>query len=438
MIRAADWHDPGVESCTGWWSRCAQVARSLQCKATVLVVALTLSVTAVVSGYFLRVSAKLARAEHAERIKHLSAVLAEASASAIANGEHDRLEILAREFTNNGPMEYITFADREGHELTSAERRAGVLARHLRDQGDQPRIPGTPVAHVGPDGGSPCLDIVYPINLRRLGGSSTSESGALLLGYVHTGMLADGWHQSMSSTLDLVVGVGILAIVVAVPSGFLLIRRIVSPLEVVAGAMLRFSKGELDVRSPLSRRDEIGDLALAFNRMADQHQQTHERIVRLNADLEKRVAERTRQLRELAAREPLTGLYNRRYFGEVLERSFAEATRYDNDLSCLMLDLDDFKMVNDMHGHQVGDELLVFMAGVITSQLRAADVAARFGGDEFILLLPQTAIDRAYVLGERIVEKFAREAPQSFPELRVGVSVGVAGLRSDGVNDTES
>jgi diguanylate cyclase (GGDEF)-like protein len=202
--------------------------------------------------------------------------------------------------------------------------------------------------------------------------------------------------------------------------------------------MLRFSKGELDVRGPKGRRDEIGRLAMAFNRMADQHQQSHDRIVRLNAELEQRVAHRTRQLRELAAREPLTGLYNRRHFGEVLERSFAEALRYDNDLSCIMLDLDDFKNVNDAFGHQVGDELLVFMATTIMSQLRAADIPARVGGDEFVVLLPQTGVDRAYVLGERIVEKFTHEGTECFPQLRVGVSVGVAGLRTEGVVDTES
>ena len=89
-------------------------------------------------------------------------------------------------------------------------------------------------------------------------------------------------------------------------------------------------------------------------------------------------------------------------------------------------------------GHQVGDELLVFTSNVITGQLRASDIAARFGGDEFIVLLPQTAVDRAYVLGERIVEKFAGEVAERFPQLRVGISVGVAGLQSEGVGGTES
>ena len=134
----------------------------------------------------------------------------------------------------------------------------------------------------------------------------------------------------------------------------------------------------------------------------------------------------------------MTGLFNRRRFNEVLERSFAEAHRYDNELSCIMMDLDDFKNVNDRFGHQVGDELLVFTAGIITSQLRSTDFPARFGGDEFIVLLPQTDLERAQVLGQRIIERFAKKAAERFPHLRVGMSMGISSLRSLDRRDIES
>jgi diguanylate cyclase (GGDEF)-like protein len=162
--------------------------------------------------------------------------------------------------------------------------------------------------------------------------------------------------------------------------------------------------------------------------MAAQLEQKHRQILALNADLEERVRMRTRQLRELAAREPLTGLYNRRHFNEVLTRRFSEAERYDADLSCLMLDLDDFKSVNDRFGHQTGDELLTLLATVIASQLRAADLAARFGGDEFVVLLPQTSADRAHVLGARIAEKFALDLVEQYPQVQVTLSIGIASM----------
>jgi diguanylate cyclase (GGDEF)-like protein len=219
--------------------------------------------------------------------------------------------------------------------------------------------------------------------------------------------------------------------------GFLVIRRIVAPLDGLAHAMVQFSHGRLDVRSPVIRRDEVGRLATAFNQMADQHQQTHQRMRRLNAELEERVAHRTQQLRELASREPLTGLYNRRYFNDTIERRFAEAMRYGDDLSCLMIDLDEFKKANDTFGHQVGDELLILTARTLLGQLRSADVAARFGGDEFVILLPQTDCDRAKALAERIIERFTADLSDRFPDVRVSMSIGIASLHQTHATEAE-
>ena len=97
---------------------------------------------------------------------------------------------------------------------------------------------------------------------------------------------------------------------------------------------------------------------------------------------------RLRRVEEVAATDPLTSLYNRRHFGKVFEQLFAEAQRYSSDLTCVMIDLDGYKQLNDTFGHQTGDQLLVVAARAINSNLRKMDVAARYGGDEFVLLLP--------------------------------------------------
>ena len=187
-----------------------------------------------------------------------------------------------------------------------------------------------------------------------------------------------------------------------------------------------FSAGQLQVRATPRRADEIGQIQAAFNRMADQHERNHNRVLRLNSELEERVARRTHQLRELAARDPLTGLYNRRHFNEMLEQQLAEAQRYGTDLSCLMIDLDNFKAVNDSQGHQRGDHLLIVAAQTIRDQLRGSDVAARFGGDEFVVLLPQTDGDRARVLGERVMAQFATESSRDNVGALATLSVGIA------------
>lgn len=412
---------------------------SLQFKATVLVVVLTLSVTAAVSGYLLQSSGQLAREQHDEQMVSAAALLAKAASAILAGGDSAELKALAVESANGLPLLYVIFSDAEGKQLAVAEHRSvQVLQRLQRNESERVPVPGTPVFHAPSEEAPVFLDVTYPINIRGDGDDESGGRPSKLVGYVRTGMVANNWQRSMASKLDLVIGVGILATVVAIPLGFLLVRKIVAPLDGLAGAMLRFSQGKLDVRSPVRRRDEIGRLAATFNLMADQHQHTHERIVRLNAELEERVAYRTHQLRELASREPLTGLYNRRHFNEMLERQFSEAVRYNTDLSCLMIDLDEFKAANDAFGHQLGDELLVLTAGTIVGQLRTADLAARYGGDEFIILLPQTDAERAHILAERMVERFSRDVAERFPNVRVSMSVGIASLQLLEPKDAES
>src|SRR5213079_1880396 len=109
-----------------------------------------------------------------------------------------------------------------------------------------------------------------------------------------------------------------------------------------------------------------------------------------------------RRLEEVAATDPLTGLYNRRHFSQLIEQLFAESQRYENDLSCVMIDLDGYKQLNDTYGHQVGDQLLVMAGKVISANMRRMDVAARYGGDEFVLLLPQAASEEASHAAGRI------------------------------------
>ncbi len=424
---------------TGPWRRIVDSVLSLQCKATVLLVVVTLTVTAGVSGYLLRYSAILAREQHHEQLAQAAAMLARAAAVTLSNGDREGLATLVHDAANGRPLQYAIVTDKLGRELASAkDRRSQVTRQFEPGRGTPTNVPGVPSLSGGTDEARVFLDITYPIT-RRSSAKETGWHGSTeLLGYVRTGVIGNPWERSMSSRLDLVIGIGLIATVVAVPLGFLVVRRIVAPLENLADTISRCAQGRLGVRSTIHRRDEIGRLAEAFNRMADQQQQSHERIVRLNAELEERVTFRTQQLRELASRDPLTGLYNRRYFNEVLERRFSEAVRYEGHLSCIMLDLDDFKAANDQFGHQVGDALLVLTSATILSQLRNADVAARYGGDEFIVLLPQTDAEAAQVLTERIVEKFRRDASERFPNVKVSMSGGVANLHGLGNKDAES
>jgi two-component system cell cycle response regulator len=148
--------------------------------------------------------------------------------------------------------------------------------------------------------------------------------------------------------------------------------------------------------------------------------------VQLKASLLEQSLQRVEQM---AATDPLTGLYNRRHFSRVLEQLFAEAQRHDKELSCVMIDLDGYKQLNDSFGHQVGDQILVTAGKVIGTNLRKMDVAARYGGDEFVLLLPQAGPAESQTVAGRIREEFRSASSQLLKRpLGVTMSIGIASL----------
>jgi len=112
--------------------------------------------------------------------------------------------------------------------------------------------------------------------------------------------------------------------------------------------------------------------------------------------------EKNRELQELAYYDPLTGLPNRRFFFEHASLIFEEVKRYEKPLSLLVMDIDHFKKINDTYGHDVGDVVLKTFAGVLRGIVRQSDICARFGGEEFVVLLPNTNLEGAKVLAERI------------------------------------
>lgn len=133
-----------------------------------------------------------------------------------------------------------------------------------------------------------------------------------------------------------------------------------------------------------------------------------------------------RRLAEQAARDGLTGLYNRAYFLEVLDREMARALRYGDVLSVLMIDLDEFKQVNDLHGHATGDDVLREVARGMKPGLRDGDVLARYGGDEFCVLLPNTLAEAAGAVAERLRAAVAAARFSPDGHTAVTVSVGLA------------
>jgi len=140
--------------------------------------------------------------------------------------------------------------------------------------------------------------------------------------------------------------------------------------------------------------------------------------------------EKNRELQELAYYDPLTGLPNRRFFFEHASLIFEEVKRYEKSLSLLVIDIDHFKEINDTYGHDVGNLVLKTFAGLLRGIVRQSDICARFGGEKFVVLLPNTDLEGAKVLAERIRATVAKNPVEHGSTIIVfTVSIGISQYR---------
>lgn len=194
---------------------------------------------------------------------------------------------------------------------------------------------------------------------------------------------------------------------------------------------------------PIGRRDEVGRIAKSLHTMGVAITRSHMEALSLRRTLDQRVVTATRratvELSRLVMRDALTDLGNRRFLDEHLVPLFDSAKASDTDLACVMMDLDHFKLVNDTLGHEAGDHLLVFLAGLIRATSRHDDLAVRLGGDEFVLIMPGTDHERAEKVGQLVRKLFTRQAYTMFPNSRMlDISFGVSSLKADAPEDSSA
>ncbi len=244
------------------------------------------------------------------------------------------------------------------------------------------------------------------------------------LGVVRNRTVADQARNSAMGAGFVLALVGLLFVLVM---GQVAARWVVRPLETLAAEVRDLEDGRLDHPIATGGRDEIGQLARAFEQMRDSLQ-------RLVTDLKERQAQLEQanaHLEELATTDTLTGLRTRHFLNEWLPTEVLRCERFSLDLGCLMLDIDEFKRINDRFGHPFGDKALAGFSKTLLDSLRAFDVAVRYGGEEALVLLPQTSLEHATEVAERIVTAVAqvRYGTEENPTT-LTVSIGVASLRS--------
>lgn len=175
----------------------------------------------------------------------------------------------------------------------------------------------------------------------------------------------------------------ILAVLFSLALGFSFTQAVLRPLNAFTKAAQRVSEGDFDFRLRIAGSDEIADLASTFNSMISNLRDYRNKMI------------------EQSTHDPLTGLSNHMHFHELLNAEASRANRFGRELTILIIDIDRFKKVNDSFGHAVGDSVLGEMGALIRSNLREIDMAARYGADEFAIILPEASA----LLGMKIAEE---------------------------------
>ncbi|HCF25813.1 MAG TPA: GGDEF domain-containing protein [Cyanobacteria bacterium UBA11049] len=217
-------------------------------------------------------------------------------------------------------------------------------------------------------------------------------------------------RQQLIITTVFALGLGVAAV-----ASLVLARSIMLPLRILKEGAERLGEGELSHRIDLATQDELGQLAMTFNSMAQKLEQSQT------------------ELKNLASMDGLTGVYNRREFNQQLQAELERSQRYNHPCSLVMLDIDYFKKLNDTHGHQAGDEALRVVAALVKNSVRPVDRVARYGGEEFGIILPETPGDSGLVAAERLRQAIATHLVPITSEqsINITVSVGVATFPSD-------
>jgi diguanylate cyclase (GGDEF)-like protein len=237
-----------------------------------------------------------------------------------------------------------------------------------------------------------------------------------------------------------------LAINLAIVSVFgsvalLIARSIVRPIRALSDGARRIAQGETDVGIPVvPGQDEIGVLSSALREMVTRLQQKQNEVEQEKAEKERANAELRNMneelrrgnevLEQLSFTDGLTRLHNHRYFQDRMRVEVRRADRTGEQLALLLVDIDDFKALNDRHGHAVGDQVLRQVGSRLNETVREADLPARYGGEEFVVLAPHTGKSGALALGEKLRAAISRAAFEvegaEAGGLAVTVSIGVA------------
>ena len=228
-------------------------------------------------------------------------------------------------------------------------------------------------------------------------------------------------NRTADGSFRLLTGISALAFIVAAGTVGSLSFSVVRPLAVMEAKAKAVAGGDLSVKADVTGPKEVRALAGAFNQMVEARRQSEQK------------------LKHLAETDSLTGLYNHRSLQEKLRREVDRSLRDGHPLAVMMMDIDGFKLFNDTYGHQEGDRVLQRVAQVLQQQFTDHDVIGRYGGDEFLAILPATGRDAAIARAEKLFESISQQRlkPRRGKSIPLAISVGLAVCPDDSTHREE-
>lgn len=396
---------PYMEALVRFWE-----ALSMSAKLSTLITGLILVMAVFFYGFAVYQTTREIKIGGIHKGEAVAEALKDEVAYAIQAGNFPNLNFTFRRLSSNRhELSYVYLIDPKGLILSHSE--AEEVGRLLTDRITQASLASSSTRvhfqKMDLEGDGHLVDMCHvsaPIVVRG------KRVGTLNIGVSLTQYLAANVPR-IRSRIALFAGIfSVLAILIAIK----LSKSFTKPLQDLAHAATEISKGNYGVQMPLDRRDEVGEVAQAFNKMA----------VNLKENFAK--------VSDMANRDGLTGLYNARFFHEALSREMDRVKRNGRALSLVIFDGDRFKKINDRYGHPTGDLVLQHIAKIACSVLRGYDVLARYGGEEFIAMLTDATGSQALLLGERL-RKTIEQRPLVTDDgeaIRITISVGVAQARA--------
>ena len=224
---------------------------------------------------------------------------------------------------------------------------------------------------------------------------------------------------------------------IAILAALRIAQSIVKPIHALALGARRINEGLVGVKIPKGAPDEIGMMIDTFNEMAMKITLSQAELQYKNKMLNSQndtLQDMNDRLEKLSVTDGLTGLFNHRHFWNLLNTELTRVNLHGANLALVLLDLDDFKRVNDKFGHAVGDQLLVTVANVLRETIRDTDIVARYGGEEFAVLLPDTDESGVQQVAEKVrasIEAIRFSVAETDIILKVTVSIGVSVFRGN-------